>query len=662
MTSRGRVPAYVLIIAINGNGLGAPEVDAAKLHNTLASIGIPFVDMLTGRAATRQNIIQSLKNIADNPKILQDAPIIIYYAGHAIQTTINIPGAGSRKVECIRPFDSFSGKALPIPDITISALIDRVARKKSKYITLLFDCCYAGSGARDDATVDGASEFTINFDPNELAQLDGELWSEALDNLPPSQDDNSRAQSFRYSGATSHVLIASCHETQISQEYQLIGAPHPQGLYTTALIEAIGESKEDKVIWTVTSVALFERIKAIMQTIQRDNRHALRYPQTPQCEGYNKDRPIFSTPALPHGGHAIAPIVEYPDRKICVLPVGLLGVRPQTTFEIYDYPGGRPKLIGRYRVADVSDGRTILNIGRELQLGPDAYAVMCTPPVALTVEMTGDFPALYNDKSFQADLVGQLGSHEPLDRFIVPVRSGHTHKVRASYSRSQGSVELQNMHGGALRIRNPRHAPDALAKAVMFFNHLDQPNMSPVHNPGMFDILIYELTPATTADWSAMDRNELLVPRRDRAPIAMHPTRGCVVPGSDESFGLHITNRGGYPFFVYVFYFDPSDYSISTLYLPPSPDLAPLPPRGELAVGYGDSGAKPLQFGIDDHLDKDTGFIKVYYSTIPSEMNFIKQEGFDEGRHSRPGDSHPSAAPFGSIVYPVTVVNPHRRR
>ncbi|KAG8738042.1 hypothetical protein FRC10_007322 [Ceratobasidium sp. 414] len=565
MSSRRRLPAYALIIAINGNNLGAPEPDAAKLHSTLASIGITSVDMLTGRAATRQNIIQSLNNIADNPKILQDTPIIIYYAGHATQTVINISGAGSRKVECIIPFDSLSGRIMPIPDITISALLGRIARKKSKYITLLFDCCHAGSGARDDATVDEAPEFTVQVDPNELAKLDGELWSEALDNTSPNQDDSSRAvsahpQSFRYSGATSHVLIASCHETQKSQEYRVGAAAYLQGLFTTALVEALGECKEDKVIWTVTPVALFERIKAIMQDIQRENRQALRYPQTPQCEGYNKDRPIFSTPALPHGSHAIAPILEDPDRKICMLPVGLLGVRPQATFEIYDYPDGHLKLMGRYRVADLSDGRTILNVGRQLQLGPEAYAVMCTPPTALTVEMAGDFPALYSDRSFQAGLVSRLGNHEPLDRFITPVRSGHTHKVRASYSRSQDSVELQNTYGGVLRIRNSRHAPDALAKAVVFFNHMDQPNMSPVHNPGMFDVLIHELTPAATADWSAMDRNELLVPRKDRAPIPMHPTQGCVVPGSDASFGLRIVNRSGYPFFVYVFYFDPSEF------------------------------------------------------------------------------------------------------
>ncbi|KAG8699621.1 hypothetical protein FRC09_006503 [Ceratobasidium sp. 395] len=659
------VPAYALIIAVNGAGLGAPELDAAKLRSSLASLGITSTDMLVGRAATRQNIIQSLNSVADNPRIPQDAPIIIYYAGHGTQQSINIPGAGPRKVECIVPVDSLSGKPStpPIPDITISTLVGRIARKKSKYITLIFDCCHAGSGSRD-GEVDEATNFAVEMNPDELAELDKELWLEALENPPPDEDSNSRdvsvhPQSFRFPGIRSHVLIASCHEAQVSQEY---GAP-PQGLFTTALLEALAECVEDKILWTVTHAALFERIKAIMEDIQRGNQRALRYPQVPQCEGYNKSRSIFSTPALPHGSHAIAPLVGDPNHGTCLLPLGsLAGVQPQTIFEIYDYPNGRLKLMGKFKVANLSDSQTMLNVGR-LQTLPEAYAVMCTPPVVLPVEMVGDFPTLYNDKSFQSDLVSRLGNHEPLNHFVAPVGSGHRSKVRASYSRSQGSVELRNTYGGVLHIRKPLRASDALSKAVMFFHHLDQPNLSPLHNSGMFDIRIHELVPAKTSDWSAIDHTEILIPRRDRAPIPMQPTPGgCTVPGSDSSFGLQIMNRGAYPFYVHVFYFDPNDYSIAPIYLPPGPNGAPLPSPGELTIGYGDAGASPLSFTIDDRAEKDSGFIKVYYSTNPSDMSFIQQDGFDERRDSRPGGAaHVPSYPFGSITYPVTVTNPRRR-
>jgi hypothetical protein len=78
-----RIPAYALIIAVNGGGLQAPEVDAVKLRGALGNLGINFasIDTLAGQTATRQNIIGSLRGIADNRRILPDAPIIIYFAG-----------------------------------------------------------------------------------------------------------------------------------------------------------------------------------------------------------------------------------------------------------------------------------------------------------------------------------------------------------------------------------------------------------------------------------------------------------------------------------------------------------------------------------------------------------------------------------------------------
>ncbi|KAG8727212.1 hypothetical protein FRC12_022699, partial [Ceratobasidium sp. 428] len=429
MSNQPYLPAYALIIAVNSGDLRAPELDAIKLHDTLKSMGITSINMLTGRAATRQNVIQNLHNIADNSCIPKDAPVIIYYAGHGIQRPINIPGIGSPKVEWIVPVDSFSrtSPALPIPDITISALVGRIARKKSNHITLFFDCCHAGSGSRVDET----TELIPEIDQNDLAQLDQELWSEALEKPPPNEESNSRAapriiypHSLRYPSITSHVLIASCHESQVSQEYRMRGAGTPQGLFTTALITALDDCKLDMVFWAVTHTALSERIKAIMQDIQHSNPGALPYPQAPQCEGYNKNRPIFSTPAFPHGSRAIAPLVGDPDSGICFIPIGsLAGVQPQTTFEIYDYPDGRRSSMGRYQATsstDISENRTRLNIGR-LQLLPEAYAVMCTPPTALLLEMADSFLSLYNDRSFQDNLASQLDAgRAPLGHFINP--------------------------------------------------------------------------------------------------------------------------------------------------------------------------------------------------------------------------------------------------
>jgi hypothetical protein len=110
------------------------------------------------------------------------------------------------------------------------------------------------------------------------------------------------------------------------------------------------------------------------------------------------------------------------------------------------------------------------------------------------------------------------------------------------------------------------------------------------------------------------------------------------------------------------------DFSITSIYMPPSSDgtVVSLPTRGELTIGYGDGGAAPLQFAIDDHLEKDLGFFKVYFSLSPSEMSTIQQNGIDPNQRgdSRPGGSHynHSSPPYGSIQYPLAVLNPHRSR
>ncbi|KAG8738839.1 hypothetical protein FRC12_016536 [Ceratobasidium sp. 428] len=181
-----------------------------------------------------------------------------------------------------------------------------------------------------------------------------------------------------------------------------------------------------------------------------------------------------------------------------------------------------------------------------------------------------------------------------------------------------------------------------------------------MHNPNILDIWIHELVPTNVE----VGRVEvILIPNQAQTPVPLRSTQECLIYGSNLPFGLQVMNRGPYHLFVYVFYFDPNDYSVTPLYLPPSSSVAPLPYNGELTIGYGSSGAQPLAFSIDDRLSQDTGFIKVYYSTVFSEMCFIQQDGFDEQRGSRSGDGcRWSTLPFGSITYPITVLNPNSRR
>lgn len=371
------------------------------------------------------------------------------------------------------------------------------------------------------------------------------------------------------------MLIAACGEDEESIEYARPTDPVPRGLFTEALIDALHDSQASNTIWALTHTGLFQRIKEMMHDTFQDNRRAfqdIRRLQTPQCEGFYRDRPIFATPANPHQYHAIAPITQV-DHGIWVLPVGkLAGVYPQAAFEIYDYSSrGELKRVGRLNTSSVDETKTQLHAPQNLDLSPDAYAVMCTPPIALPIDITREVAPIWSNRDFQKDLSTRLGTHEPLDHFIVPVRSDHAHKLRISSSSSH-SVQIQTMYGSLIDIRRSSTASiipllsDALGKAVMFFHHLDQSSL--VQSADLFELHTLELTETLIDDWASVDRGHVnaLIPRRGSAPILLHPSSGGIVPAPPDPrtpFGLHLKSRAPYNYFIYVFYFDPSKLSLS---------------------------------------------------------------------------------------------------
>ncbi|CUA72784.1 putative ATP-dependent helicase MG140 [Mycoplasma genitalium G37] [Rhizoctonia solani] len=672
--SRRRISAYVLIIAISGHGLVAPEHDARRLHDAFIQFEFPenHIKVLVGAQATRQAIIHQLRSISANPNIIKNAPIFIYYAGHGAKQQISVPGLGTVVTECILPYDAIAsrGQIPPIPDITISALLGEIARAKGDYITLLLDCCHAGSGSRsaDDDSPTGLPE-DLHFDQDSFENEDGDIWSEFLKEndeedtgLKSRSISTTHPGSFRYQGIKSHVLIASCGENEKSFEFSIKGQP-PSGLFTRALLEALDDCRLSNMIWDVTYIGLFSRIKDFMVDLGQN-----KFPQTPQCEGYHRERHVFATPAFPHRNHAIAPITEVPQRPgQYLLPVGeLAGVRPESEFEIYDYSRGQPFLKGRFRVLG-TDNRggsvTTIQARNDLELSPDAYAVLCALPTQLPIDLAPDLHQVWNSQEFQSDLGKRLNSHYPIQHFITPVRSGHPSKLRVSPSRSTGGVKIEPTDGRGRPIvlrslRIPRLS-DALAKAIMFYHHLERQVISPRETPFVFQA-VELLDPAPE------DPNYLgaLVEDPRQKPITFRPNEETHIYGSNAQFGLHIENHAKEAYYVYVFYFDPNDFSITPIYLPPT-DQASVTPRSSLKIGYGNSGAAPLMFTVDRHLHADPGFFKIFYSISPSEMSTIQQDGVDPDPPGdpRPGTPYyqPSAPLFGSILYPMAVLNPHPR-
>lgn len=112
-------------------------------------------------------------------------------------------------------------------------------------------------------------------------------------------------------------------------------------------------------------------------------------------------------------------------------------------------------------------------------------------------------------------------------------------------------------------------------------------------------------------------------------------------------YGLTIRNNIETPLHVSVFYFDCSDLSIEKYYLPPAmgENAAPSLPccgQGMLPIGYGDGGGDPKKFFLREGQELDIGFLKLFVSTEPVDLEGIQQpSAFDPGRGTYSEKSRP---------------------
>ncbi|KAK0207797.1 hypothetical protein IW262DRAFT_1529389 [Armillaria fumosa] len=118
--------------------------------------------------------------------------------------------------------------------------------------------------------------------------------------------------------------------------------------------------------------------------------------------------------------------------------------------------------------------------------------------------------------------------------------------------------------------------------------------------------------------------------------------RGEIVVDVDEGaiYGYKIMNTMSVPLYVWMFYFDASDLSISSYYQPGraknDTDVS-LPPGDLFVIGYGVSGTVPHIYILRKGQDDDVGFLKLFFSTEYMDLPCVVQNSpFDDDRQSGP--------------------------
>jgi hypothetical protein len=102
-------------------------------------------------------------------------------------------------------------------------------------------------------------------------------------------------------------------------------------------------------------------------------------------------------------------------------------------------------------------------------------------------------------------------------------------------------------------------------------------------------------------------------------------------PGSDEHYVFSINNKSYKHLWCSLHYFDPSDYSITNMYTPPSVNMAPpLRKRSFLVIGQGSAGVPPFTFTVRPNELHDAGFMKLFISEHHADLTILDQAGLGE--------------------------------
>ncbi|KIM26650.1 hypothetical protein M408DRAFT_25142 [Serendipita vermifera MAFF 305830] len=627
ITSSSHPPLFSLIIGIDKYKnpsiieLGGAVADAKAVKSYLEnSLGVPEsqIKTLTDGEATRDAIIRSLLALKSDPRIQKDDPILIFYAGHG--TTAKAPpnwAAGSDEIQILLSYDAQSednGRMIyGLPDRTMGILLEQIAKEKGNNITVIFDCCHSGSLTRGMGSRVRGVHLTMNV-PHDL---DKEILGAInTGTLPTTRGTPSQAK-FLNSGLGSHVLLAACGEKETAKEH----SAENRGEFTRALLDTLISVGADKVTYT----ELIQRLPVLND-------------QSPQCEGHNRDRILFQSKAPSQRRKLYAVRVK---KDKCILDAGRAhGITKGATFDIYKNREGIEKeaplatLIaseqpGIFSTVLSGDGSKVSKQAFALQTGAGAEEDLLVH-VAMDSKLESVFRALA--KEMKEDTTGR--------QHIRVVDEDQISTAHLDIAFENGKIVFNILNPlvtahGLKRMPfqlNPtvEDVRPVLRAAAYFHWHLRRSGKSKV----LRDAVEIEFTrlqdKVEEHDDEEYDGDEGVNGRSPDGPNLIHDgIVDIIVDENDENmYGMTLKNTSNDPLYASIFYFDNSNFSITSYFQPPTSGGRvdpPLLPRQALPIGYGGGGSPPITYSLESGQDIDVGFIKIFISTEPIDLSVVPQ-------------------------------------
>ncbi|KAF8894099.1 caspase domain-containing protein [Infundibulicybe gibba] len=574
--------------------------DAKRIRHWLTDdLNVPRdqIRMLLDNHATKQTIEDNfMEHLINNTAIEKGDAIFIYFSGHG--STVSAPRGWNPdskrptgvEVLCTYDCDTKQGNAriAGIPDRSMHALIDELAKVKGNNITLMLDCCFSPDRSSSDIRNRSHTRWTptTKVKPDDLYNA---LW-------PGARSSPHLKGGFSNPHRPPHTLVAAC-----GSGYRAVEGKEG-GKFTAAFLKAVSEVSLHRTSY----ISLLERITSHMGD-----------GQSPICVGQNKSRILFDgIPFVPNSQYVSVDLDN--DKRLRIEMGAIQGVVEGSEFSlhIHNYRGSLNPSIA---IAVVSDVHPTWSLGHT-KTSDSSVPQTCWAHISkwnnrrpFRVHLKTTFTSLFRRWKIRKSIPSTTND-SPSKGGLNILRVKHA--AQADISVTVGSRDtIVERHDDVIaancrqivRIES-KGALDVIDDAARFHLHLHRRNLeNPLRN--LVDMELFRLDPAS---WKKIGNNLL-----EDGKLKLPYERGTI-------YSVVIRNRSQLDLWPYLLYMDPNSYGITLLYRP-DPALSPLPRGSHLEIGSGKPGSEALSFALPDNIHLDSGFLKLFLSSTPLAMGMIEQ-------------------------------------
>ncbi|KAG9119099.1 hypothetical protein FRC07_006059, partial [Ceratobasidium sp. 392] len=621
LNSKPKSRLHALVIGINRyeklHPLTGAVADADAVEGFLAdNLKVPHDQMVNLRNgfASREAIIRGLQNLQENPRIQKGDPIVIFYAGHGGLGQAQQEWKreyGYDEIQVIFPCDY--GTEVPgsketvncIPDRTVRVLLNQLAAAKGNNITVIFDCCFSASGSRSDDTNNTTSsqvardanvsvDVPYNIDANIIppsSQIMGTLHRNLVGPRGPKLP--------LYTDQASHIHLAACGSEEKAWEEA------GRGVFTTTLLSCIQASGINKI----TYQSLLDSLPKLQNTtlIPVKHEHGTWILQAGVASGVTKGS-VWKL---------------YGQATEDSQPLGLLHAHtPKVSSTVLDVDPKQSMALAQMGVDDLYARLVRPGTGQELRVyfSPEAKRLVFPPGCddeMLDAETSKEYDIGYviHPSSGSADLIVDVCQQTDL-----------TSKSYRPDVWPEVEFTLRNPQAekyGVAKLKRKTQARRGEVEAVLFaaarWNwHLNRTNQSrarPMVSLGLVKLgtMYGDYMMPVEEPWEDLNKGGVVDIRVKE----------------EDQYGIRLSSQVPAALYVRAFYFDASNFSILDMFGHSrangrsDPDI---PAHGQLIIGDGSNGGALLSFGLTPDTELEMGFVKVFWSTDPLELDDVAQE------------------------------------